>query len=380
MWLLQLGLYELTRPKEQADDWIWFIDHTIQTGRGKCLIVVGVRRVEWEAKRIAEKQSAALTHQDLSVWMIEPVEKSDGELVLKQLSELSQRTGVVPAAILSDCGADLKKGIAAFCEANSQTIGLNDIAHAAANAVKRELNGNAQWNAFLGDTGRTKAQIRQTKFAFLLPPDLKDKARWMNLDALLEWSRKTLDFLNAPRSIPDVSWEPEELEQKIGWLRGHREALTTWSHMLEVTGTTLRYVREHGFHANAKAELAAQLTGFITDPETPASRVANKMLTFVQTQSSRVPKNQHLPGSTEVLESLIGKTKQLEGLHSKSGFTKMILSVAACVSKITDETLQAAFTAVPVIKVREWIKTQLGTSVQGQRYHAFPPRLQRNEK
>ncbi len=32
MWLLRLGLYELSRRKEHADDWVWIIDHTIKVG------------------------------------------------------------------------------------------------------------------------------------------------------------------------------------------------------------------------------------------------------------------------------------------------------------------------------------------------------------
>ena len=60
MWLLRLGLYELSRPKEQADNWVWVVDHTIQIGRAKCLVVVGVRLSAWEAIRADEHRSPAL--------------------------------------------------------------------------------------------------------------------------------------------------------------------------------------------------------------------------------------------------------------------------------------------------------------------------------
>jgi len=30
LWLLRLGYYKLTRPKEQGADWVWIVDHTIQ--------------------------------------------------------------------------------------------------------------------------------------------------------------------------------------------------------------------------------------------------------------------------------------------------------------------------------------------------------------
>ena len=49
LWLLRLGLYQLSRPKIQADDWIWIADHTMQLGERKCLILVGLRQSNWDA-------------------------------------------------------------------------------------------------------------------------------------------------------------------------------------------------------------------------------------------------------------------------------------------------------------------------------------------
>jgi len=371
MWLLRVGLYELSRPKTQADDWVWIVDHTIQIGRTKCLLVVGVRLSAWEAKRADPDRSSALEHQDLSPWLIEPVEKSDGPTVKRQLLELSRKTGVVPREILSDCGADLQNGITQFCSMHPKTTARKDIAHTAANAVKRELNDDEIWAAFMQDASRAKAKMRQTPLAFLLPPELKAKARWMNLDPLLTWSRKVMGFVASPRPVPGVSVEADEVEKQIGWIRDYQEPLTAWSKMLEVTAISLKYIREHGYHTHAKQQLQAELSPFTDDADTPASRVAGSLLAFVDEQSSGIPVGQRLLGSSEVLESLIGKAKQLEGQQSKSGFTKMILGVAACVSEITEQAIQAALTAVTVLDVRQWVKKHFGTSIQGQRQYAF---------
>ena len=371
MWLLRLGLYELSRPKPQAEDWVWIIDHTIQIGPVKGLIVVGVQLAAWEAKRREKDQSAALAHQDLSVWMIDPVEKSDGATVHGQLEELSRQTGVVPCEVLNDCGGDLQNGVGRFCADHPETVAANDIAHAAANAVKRELNNDVQWAAFLRDASQAKAKMRQTQFAFLLPPELKAKARWMNLDPLLTWSRKVMDFVASPRSVPGVRWEADELEEKMGWIRGYQEPLTSWSNMLQVTATSLTYIREQGYHSNAKQELQIELANLTASKETPAARVAERLLTFVEEQSSAVPAGKRLLGSSEVLESLIGKTKQLEGRQSKSGFTKMILGLAASVTQVTEQNIRAALSAVKVRDVVAWVRDHLGVSVQAQRHHAF---------
>ena len=371
MWLLRMGLYELSRPKEPADDWIWIIDHTIQIGPSKCFLVVGVRLSAWELKRAEPNGSGALEHHDLSVWMTEPVDKSDGPTVERQLLELSQQSGVIPRQLLSDGGADVQSGIKRFCALHPQTAGRKDIAHAAANIVKHELNQDAHWTAFLPDASHAKAKMRQTQFAFLLPPELKAKARWMNLDALLKWSRKAMDYVAAPRPVPGVSLEGDALEQPMGWIRGYQEPLAAWSDMLEVTGTSLSYIRKHGYHRDAQHELQVELARFTEGQETPASRVAAGMLTFVGEQSSDLSLGQRLLGSSEALESLIGKAKQLEGQQSKSGFTKMILGTAASVVKLTDQTVQAGLAAVKVRDVIQWIKQHIGITVQAQRMHAF---------
>ena len=165
----------------------------------------------------------------------------------RQLLELSEQTGVIPAELLSDGGADVQSGIKRFCDLHPQTVGRKDLAHAAANFVKHELDGDATWIKFMQDASHAKAKMRQTSLAFLLPPELKAKARWMNLDSLLTWSRKVMGFIASPRPVPGVSLPVDELEKQMGWIRSYQEPLTAWSEMLDVTATSLKYIREHGY-------------------------------------------------------------------------------------------------------------------------------------
>jgi len=370
MWLLRLGLYELTRAKEQADDWIWILDHTIQVGKAKCFVVTGVRITVLDTKRLEQNSTGALTHQDLSVWQIELVEKSDGPTVERQLVELSQETGCIPRSILSDCGGDLSAGIAEYCATRPQTIAVKDLPHFAANVIKKELNDDPRWTAFLTDANRSKAQLRQTKFAFLLPPDLKSKARWMNLDPLVTWSEKVVNFVNSPRPVPGVLWEGDELEEKMGWIRNHQSSVERWVEMLNIIGIILKYIRKQGYHRKARAELDQELSEiYIADCLT--RRVANKILDYVEEQSHLIPEGQHLLATSEALESLLGKAKQLQGQQSKSGFTKMILGIAASVSKLTATSIHTALSTIKGLNVTEWLSDALGTSVQAQRFHAL---------
>ena len=39
LWMLKLGYYNLTKKQTIADDWIYIIDHSIQMGKEKLLLI-----------------------------------------------------------------------------------------------------------------------------------------------------------------------------------------------------------------------------------------------------------------------------------------------------------------------------------------------------
>ena len=192
-WILRLGLYALDRDKQKADDWAWIVDHTIQLGPLKVFLVVGVRLSAWNGNR------GPLTHHELEIILMESVTRSTGEVVQEQLERAAEKTGP-PRMILSDHGTDLKRGIDFFCQKHPQTAAVDDIKHYAARMVKRELEGDPRWSAFIRNTNQTKTNIRQTWLAHLMPPARREKARFMNVDVFVHWGQKTLAYLESPAS------------------------------------------------------------------------------------------------------------------------------------------------------------------------------------
>lgn len=362
LWIWRIGLYEILRAKQPAEDRVWIVDHTVQIGTTKCLVIVGVRLSWWQ------KERRPLEHGDLEVLSLQPVEHSDGHLVEVQLECKAEEVGV-PRAIVSDHGSDLKRGIEAFQQTHPETASVYDIAHKVACLLKHELEADPRWSEFLRRMGETKPQTQQTALAFLMPPSPKSKARYMNLEELLGWGTKALDFLDHPRPVTGPVVEAQKLEEKFGWLREFRGALTDWAGILRVVSTTLEYVRYEGYHARAGQELRKRLTPLMTEAST--RRLAGDILRFVEEQSSLAKPDERLLGSSECLESLIGKGKRLERQQSKSGFTRMVLAMAAAVAKPTTEYLQEALAAVTTSDVYEWGRDLLGPSVQSQRRLAF---------
>jgi len=362
-WVLRLGLHELRRPKERADDWIFLVDHTLQLGVLKCLLIVGIRQEAWE------QRAEPLTHQDLSVLALEPVEKSDGARVERQLEAVAAQVGV-PLAILNDEGADIVNGVARFQESHPQTQALNDVAHKTAVFLKRELVADPRWETFIKACGQTQPKVKQTELGHLAPPTQKVKARYMNLGPLINWGAKMLRLLDQPQPELLGQVSPARLREKFGWLTDFREALVDWNDLESVKESVLAYARIEGYHAGAAHDLRQRLRSLARTAA--GERLASVLVEFVKEQSRRVRRGTSLPASSEVLESLIGKGKRLEGQHSRGGFTKLILGMPASVVRLTQEGICQALQAVRNTDLTAWCQENLGVSLTAQRRRALP--------
>ena len=76
-------------------------------------------------------------------------------------------------------------------------------------------------------------------------------------------------------------------------------------------------------------------------------------------------------GSSEILESLLGKYKRIQGTHSKGGMTGSLLNIGAAVSRKTSDTIRKALASVPVAAVGRWIRENLGLTISAQQALAF---------
>jgi hypothetical protein len=367
-WLLRLGLYELTRPKEHADDWAWIVDHTLQLGPFKCLVIVGVRLSVWRENR------RPLQHTDLALLNLTPMRQATGECVYEALSQSLPTTGV-PRLILCDGAGELERGIAGLQSDHPQVARVYDVKHKLALFLKKELEQDALWGQFVADITRTRLGVTLTPLAFLVPPTLKNKARYMNLEILIKWGCSVLSYLHKPRWRPQTPVDRAQLREKLGWLTGYRRALREWSELLALAGATEDFIRRHGYHRRAPRALSARLAPLATC--SAARRMRCAILEFVTDQSNRASTpTERLLGHSEVLESLIGKYKQLQSTHSKGGMTAMLLSFGSIVSRKTQDVIQAAMTKVSCRDVTQWCEQNLGVTMQAQRAFA----LQGNKK
>jgi hypothetical protein len=364
MWLLRLGYYKLTRPKKFSKDWVWIIDHTVQIGAEKFLVILGLCLSNLPAP------GHCLKHEDVEPITLLPVTKSNGQVVYEQLEATTQKTGV-PREIIGDYASDLKLGIEEFCRKHPETDQIYDIKHKTATVLKHELKHDVQWNEFSQQTTQTKNQLQQTSLAFLAPRNQKTKARYMNIDTLVSWGQNTLAFIDKQEKDPSPNIDKNQLKEKLGWLTKFREHLEEWEEIFQVISLVETFVREQGLYYNCFLDLSFILP-FNTGERT--NRIIEQLLYFVDKESLKCQPGQRLLGSSEVLESSLGQQKQLEKEQAKSGFTGLILGIAALVSTTTTDIVKTALETVSTRDVFLWCQETLGKSVQAKRKDAFASR------
>ena len=358
-WLLRLGFWELNRPKEKADDWILMIDHSIQIGTVKCLVILGVRMDRLQFGR-------ALRHEDMELISLEPMTNSNKATVSVCLEEAAQKIGT-PRLILTDHGADLQGGVDIFRRKHPETDEVYDIKHKAACLLKSFLMADPQWKKYASKAGITKLSLIQTEMAPLSPANQRSKSRFMNLANLVKWGLNILEIMDNPAHIAKLNFSMEHFLEKLGWLTEFREALDVWMNYHNLISMTIDFVRNRGLYLGAGLDLEKEL------PESTgkAGELREKLIEFVKRESSKARFGERLPGTTEVLESCFGKLKTLEKDQSKSGFTGMILSLGAIVSKWTIENIREALEQCKGENVLNWISEKIGQTIQSKRKEAF---------
>lgn len=359
--LLRLGLYLIQRTDQRREDWIWLLDHTINGGSTKCLIVLAISLQDFQ------KLTRPMTHHDLTVIGVMPVETSNGEVVDGQLEQLSGQFGT-PLATLSDRGSDLKKGVQLFQKRHPGVASYYDIVHLVSRLIKQLFESNPFWAEYRKSCCRCANFLRQSTLAHLKPPKPKTKARYMNFDREVRWAVRAISVLDRVRSnrLNDRQrkrLDPSTVEKRLGWLDEYREASSMWMEVI-LTGQAINALVRRTGYQSATAQQIRQLGERLDHAQ--SRQLVAQVAAEVEAMCDHLPVGQSMPGSTEVLESLIGKGKRL--LHHRgNSVTRQILSLAAATTEVTTDLVQRALSSCRMKHLVQWTRDTLGPGIHVER-------------
>jgi hypothetical protein len=359
-WCQRIGLAQLS-AHGQHGDWIWIVDHSNQIGQEKVLVILGIR-----ASELPEKGST------LALRCVKPlmlrVGKSWSQVEMRQAYQDLEKQVGTPRAILADGAVELRESVDGLKNRGKGVLVLSDYKHYLANRLESIVGNTAEFAEFLKQVTSTRSAIQQTELAAFTPPSLKSKSRFMNLDTLYEWSQMVLWQLENRDSDLWKLGTAERIESKLGWLRQMKGKLKAWFECQEFIRQSCHLVNTEGIYRGLHKKL--RMLGAHVSRE-QSQRLVEAAVTFVRNQESNLRRGERLWLSTEILESLFGHYKQLEGQHSKSGFTSLILAIGIYATKITPEVVEQSMKQVKVKDVKAWTKKHLPKTLASSKASAY---------
>jgi hypothetical protein len=428
-WVLRLGLDELNRTKEYRTDWIFILDMTIEIGKNKCLVILGIPQKK--LVKIIKEENRSLQHQDVEVLSLEILDRTNGTVILDKLNNLAKKVGN-PTQIVSDRGSDIKKGIDLYLENNPKTIATYDITHKMANLLKHELSEDKRFQEFYQKCSLTRQKLQQTDLCFLSPPTQRAKNRYHNIDILISWAIKIISYeekqnfsaidntyildretyrslrQSASKNIIDILKKIElkvydnfdefsqamskvltieiwkihqqnicgaaslgrrKFHEKLGWLFSYRAEIQTYSQMLGLISAVQTQVKNQGLHAQT---LSKWLESLPPERETYSStprveKVKEIIEEYLADEISKIPSELTLLGSSDVIESLFGKYKIFAQRRPIKEIGASILLIPLSTIEITIERVKKAMESTSFIDVAEWSKSIFGSSMLSRR-------------
>jgi hypothetical protein len=344
-WILRLGLFELKRPKERGDDWVWILDHTIQIGSHKALLILGVR-----LDRLAHRDFT-LGHQDVAVLGLDLCERSNGERILGTLERLAEEVGE-PRELVSDAGSDIKKAVELFCDQHGPTDWIPDVSHRMARVLESELKGDPQWEGFLSEVAWCRNRCQQTPLSPLLPPGQRSKARWMSCKPILTWAVKLLE-----NPVPEWA-DRRQFAGLFGWLNGYRDLVQECWLMVHMGEEICRILKQGGIASGPLEECRQTLEEMSTSPR--LRRQAQGIRPYLDEVESKLRPGERLLGSSDLIESIFGKYKLLVERSPHPAMSRLILAIGSLISERTPALIRRAMETVSLKSVEEWFGQSIG--------------------
>lgn len=372
-WVIRLSLVRIDAartlrglPLSQApftNGLIWMIDISIGLGTGKLLAVLAFDAHHYQLA------PGALSLQRVHCIGVCVATSWTGEAVAEVLKRLIAQMGR-PAVYLKDGGSELHKAVALLEESGLASPCIDDLSHAAAGILKRTYQSHPAFETFLSACGRVSGRLKQTILACLAPPNVRTKARFMNVHRLFTWADRVLK-LSPPGGA--------KVGSTLARLRACLDALPVCKALIK------------RFRADAEGLLACQkllkTTGLCHDTlaqceplidAMPSAVVRREFRAYleVQLETAKHLGLDHvgLPISSDSLESLFGVAKQ-HGVGQTQDAARLALRLPALCGVPTREEAEQVLT-VRVARQQEITGQFLSLTKQRREVLGHPERLE----
>ncbi len=328
-WTLRVGLGLLKQVELIDTPWVAIIDHSIDIGTKKALVVL---RVPLKA---LSQRGGAIQLQDCECVGLKIAETVNGESVALHLEAIFERSGM-PLAIIKDCDYTLQKGVRLWMDKRQASVPVvEDIGHVMASALKAQFEQSSDYKRFTTLAAKAAKSLRQTQRAFLIAPKLRSKGRFLSVGKLARWGEKMLAVLAVKGRAKKGS-----LLAKLRAVLPGFVALRPFVEIFASTAVTVSQVMEILKNKGLDRHTCEQCREL--SQQLPAdSKVRQRLDTWlsrhidIHSQLSSLP----LPVSSDIVESLFGNFKHILERSPQADMNRTTLLIPALCGNLDPATI-----------------------------------------
>lgn len=360
-WTLKVGYYELTRDKKKSSDWIILLDHSIQFGKEKIFVVLGIRESHFL------KLNRPLRYTDLTTLIIKPAKTWNGIIVSCELKKLQKEIGTIKYAV-GDYGSDIKKGLKL-----TGIPHMHDLSHLMSLLIEKIYDKDEKYEELKQMMSLMRVKFIQTDIASIVPPKSRKKSEYQSFDKIIKWANKSLNLVNT--TLKDAKKRKElenefdaktlaRIEEELSWINTYKELIKELSEINKAVKEIERQIKHKGFSMESIKNSKKSLQKLKSKN---GKAIKTQLLEKLHEQYKLLPDVDVILFSSDILESVFGKYKNRVSENPMASVTNLMLIIAAFTCDLTEEKVKECIECVKISDIKKWSEEEIGISLHKQR-------------
>jgi len=309
--------------------------------------------------KLLQKESLTLSHKDVEVLELAPCERSNGIFVNEVFNDATARIENPFKAIIIDKGSDMKKGAKLYQDKNPKTLIIHDISHILSNVMEKILKDDPIWEAYKSDLTHTRHCVQQTEFAALMPPTQRRDARYMDISGIVFWPERIEDK-RKKGALEDIP--KERFDEYLGWKKKYKKHLVEWANMVR-SGEMIKEIIRENLLSHGIYEYIEGVFEVFNFKGKKIQAFISEALKQIYQEVEKLNPNERILASTEVLESIYGKYKDIN-VGSEQGISGNVLGICNFIGpEITEENVLKNMESISTKTMLKWVSEKVTASI-----------------
>jgi len=360
-WTLKLGLSQLKQVAHISKPWLAIIDHSIDIGTKKVLVVLRVTM-----DKLQQKQKA-IGLKDCECIGLKVCETVNGETLSLDLEPIFNQAGT-PYGIIKDGDATLNKGVRLWSEKQENTIHcIDDIGHCMATALKHQFKKAKAYKRLTKLSTKGASRLRQTEFAFLIPPKLRTKGRFQNISKLGRWADKIIDVLAVTGRAKKGSLL-ERLRVAFPKFNRLKPFIRRFSLTTSLVNKVMKIIKNKGLTKKTYKDCSK-----LAESLPKRSKVKKELIDWLDKHleiQKKMP-NTALLVSSDIIESLFGHFKHILERSPQADMNRTTLLIPALCGEINRSRCLNTLSSVSQKDLKQWEEDNIPYTVRKKRQAFF---------